>query len=273
MRKICLSILYVAVAGLCTQTVAQCHAPGFHLGQDFSNPEQGIGSLSISLQPKDFTVQKLSCLCQKLLIKNPKWEDALVQFFTSREAAGNMSHILSPEAPPEAKRWAREEHAFFSFNRSKHIEQLNIFPLGIRGPELLNTTIDLPVTTAPRCQLKIGSRCVMVALEEIDYPQETLKVRASGKVTVAGVIDRKGGVRQIRVVGIDVHPNDGNALASAALRDLGTWRFDSGDHNDAVQIIYTFEISTPDTLHWMDPRVSFEAPHEVHIKENPLSAH
>ena len=86
---------------------------------DFSNPQQGIGSLAISMRPKDFTVQKLKCLCLKLLKKNPTWEDALVQIFTSREAAGNMSHMLV-EPPPEAKLWERELHAFYSFNKSKH---------------------------------------------------------------------------------------------------------------------------------------------------------
>ena len=48
----------------------------------------------------------------------------------------------------------------------------------------------------------------MVALQEIDYPQQALKLRAGGKVTLAGVIDRKGGIRQLRIVSADIHPDD-----------------------------------------------------------------
>ncbi len=186
-RRLPLFTPFLIVVGLCMSTVAQCHAPIFQVGQDFSNPEQGIGSLSVSLQPKEFTVQKLSCLCQKLLKKNPKWERAGIEIFTSREAADNWSHVLSAEAPPEAKRWERELHASYSFNKSEHQDQLKILPFGLRGPASLDTIVDLPITTIARCQVELGSRCLMVALEDIGYPQEALKVRAGGKVTLAGV--------------------------------------------------------------------------------------
>jgi hypothetical protein len=267
MKMIHSSILLLVAVSFCTPATAQCPAPHFHIGQDFSNPQQGIGSLSVSLRPKDFTVQKLSCLCQKLLKKNPKWERAGVEFFTTREAAGNMSHMLT-EPPPEAKRWEREYHASYSFDKSKRQNQFAILPLGLRGPASLNTTIDLPLTTAPHCQLEIGSRCLMAALEEIDYPQEALKVRAGGKVTVAGVIDRDGGVRKIQVVSTDAQPNDGSALANAALHDLGTWRFDSGDRDDPIEIVYSFVISAPAPFNFAETRVNFFLPNKVEIQRS-----
>jgi hypothetical protein len=266
-----LFISALLVIGLCISTTAQCRAPHFHIGQDFSNPEQGIGSLAVSLQPKDFTFQKLSCLCQMLMKENPKWERGLVQIFTSRDAADNMSHMLQ-EPPPEAKRWDREDHAFCSLDKSRHEEQLTILPLGLHGPPSLKTITALPVTTITGCQVEIGHRCLVVALGGIiNYPEEALKLRAGGKVTVAGVIDRKGGMRQMRLVSADVHPDDGSSLENAALRDLGTWRFDSGDHSDAVQIVYSFEINAPDPLYSANTSASFSPPNEVEIRLSPTS--
>ena len=271
MRAIRLFTPFLVVVGLCTPAVTQCRVPGFKIGQNFSNPEQGIGSLSVSLQPKDFTVQKLACLCQILLKKNPQWKKAGVEMFTSREAANNWSHILSGEAPPEAKRWKKELHASYSFDKSTHQNQLDIIPFGFPGPASLDTTMDLPLTTAPHCQVEIGKRCLTVALQEIDYPQEALKLRASGKVTVAGVIDRKGGIRHLRVVSADIHPADGNVLANAALRDLSGWRFDSGDRDEDFQIVYSFEISAPDPFYRAETGVSFSLPNEVDVRVSPWS--
>jgi TonB-like protein len=269
MRTVHLFVLVVAV-GLCKPAVTQCRVPGFKIGQNFSNPEQGIGSLSVSLQPKDFTVQKLACLCQILLKKNPQWKKAGVEMFTSKDAAGNMSHMLV-EPPPEAKRWKKELHASYSFNKSIHQNQLEIIPFGFRGPASLNTTMNLPLTTPPHCQVEIGKRCLTVALQEIDYPQEALKLRASGKVTVAAVIDRKGGIRQLRVVSADIHPANGNVLANAALRDLSGWRFDSGDRDEDFQIGYSFEITTPDPFYRAETSVSFSLPNEVDVRVSPWS--
>ena len=271
MRTTRLFISFLVVVGFSTPAITQCHVPSFHIGQDFSNPDQGIGALSVSLQPKDFTVQKLACLCHALLKKNPQWKRAGVEIFTSREAAGNWSHMLSTESPPEAKRWKKELHASYSFNKSTQQNQFEIIPFGIRGPASLDTTMNLPLTTPPQCQVEIGKRCLTVALQEIDYPQEALKLRASGKVTVAAVIDRKGGIRQLRVVSADIHPANGNVLANAALRDLSGWRFDSGDRDEDFQIVYSFEITAPDPFYRAETSVSFSLPNEVDVRVSPWS--
>lgn len=86
-RMIAAILLILALADY---SLAQCHAPHFRVGKDFSSRDDALGSLFISIRARDLTIDKLGCLVQTLSKRHPAWKDAGVLIFDSREAANNF---------------------------------------------------------------------------------------------------------------------------------------------------------------------------------------
>jgi hypothetical protein len=124
-----LASVYLSLA-LGTCAFAQCHAPRYRVGRDFTNPELAAGSVYISIQPKDFTLKRLVCLAQTLTRNQPEWKSTSVLMFISVDAALYFDAAWKIEGPPQSEKWASQLHAVYSFDRASHEERLNILPLG-----------------------------------------------------------------------------------------------------------------------------------------------
>jgi len=252
----CLALLGAAPAS------AQCRSPHFRTGQDYG------GSLFVSLQPRDFTLDKLTCLAQALRNRRRDRRSFSILFFDSDEAAKYFQPPVEGY-PPRWPEWAKELHAIYSFEADKHEESLDIMPLGYNTGPSLTTKIDLPFAAEPRCRLEMQNRCLIAAVEKITYPQEALKTRASGVIALTGAIERDGRVTGLHVAEADVKPGEEKEwLVNAALHDLKTWQFDAGGHADPIQIIYSFAVDSS-LPRGAVPEVQCVLPNTVKVRANP----
>lgn len=254
---ICLVLLVGAPAS------AQCHPPHFRTGQDYG------ASLFISVERRDFTLDKLTCLAQALRDRHPDWKTFGVIFFDSYEAAQYFHGQQVEDIYPKWPEWAKEVHAMYSFDADKHEESLEIWPVGFTSAPSLDTTVNLPLAGARHCRLEIQNRCLMAAMEKITYPQGAPPTRASGTVALVGLIRRDGRVTGLRVAEVDVRPaQEKGRLANAALNDLETWQFDAGGHDDPIRIVYSFAIDAA-LPRGVAPEVRWVSPNEVEVRANP----
>ena len=238
---------------------AQRDMPSFYTGQDYG------ASLYISIKPQDFTLERLVHLAQALRLRRPEQKNFGVFFFSSDEAASYF------QPPVEGLRgtplMARQFHAYYSFEEAKHEESLSIMPLGYYH-SLLETKMDVPLVGKPHCRLEIQSRCLISALNTMAYPSRAISARASGRIVLAGMIERDGGVAGIHIDEVDVRPDKWKSrLASAAMGDLRTWHFDAGSRTDNFRITYSYFINPllpkgGTSEEWIDPN-------EVRVGANP----
>jgi len=241
---------------------AECRPPHFRIGQDY------CGSVFVSIDRRDFAIKKLICLAQTLRRDRGTFG---VEFFDSYEAAQSFRGMPPEGGPPTTwYDWAKEVHAGYSFDVAKHEESIDISPMGDNTAPSWFTRISLPLAGAAHCRLEIQDRCLMAAMEKITYPQEALKMRASGVVTLAGTMQRDGRVAGLRVAEADVKPPQGREqLVAAALQDLKTWQFDTAAHEDAIRIAYSFAIDTalprgaPAQARWVSPN-------RVEVRADPV---
>jgi TonB family protein len=245
-----------------TPASAQCRPPSFRSGQDYG------GSFLVSIQPRDLTLDKLTCLARALRNRRRDRKSFSVLFFDSDEAAKYFQPPVEGY-PPRWPKWAKELHAIYSFDADKHEESLDILPLGYNtGPSLVSR-IDLPPSTPPRCRVEIQNRCLIAAAEKITYPREALKSRASGVIVLKAAIGRDGRVTGLRVAEANVQPSEEKArLANATLQDLKGWRFDAAGHNDPIQITYAFAIDASLARGGV-PEVHWVSPSRLEIRANP----
>ena len=227
-------MLLMFLGGLfCAQHVsAQCRAPKFRIGRDFGT------SIFISVSARDFTVDKLICLSRELRVRRHASGRFAVSFFGSKEAAAYFAPMIEDLYREE---FGSQLHADYSFDPEKG-ETLSISPMGFSTPPSLLTTLTLPLKAAAHCNLQLGERCLIV-VPTTQYPLEALKKGTSGDVTLAGTIKADGEVKNIHVVGADVNPGEGkNDLANAAVQTLGSWQFDAGPADEAIQITFSYVV-------------------------------
>jgi outer membrane biosynthesis protein TonB len=111
-------------------------------------------------------------------------------------------------------------------------------------------------------------RCLMAVVEQIAYPEEALEGRTSGTVTLTGRIEKDGGVAAIRVMN-DLGASRGDdALVHAAAKNLGSWQFDRGMTDDAMQVTYSYDIDTSLPL-GIKTHVEWKLPEGIMIRGNP----
>jgi TonB family protein len=174
---------------------------------------------------------------------------------------------ISPRLFRAKERWAKAFHAFYSFEGDKNEETLDILPVGHHSPSLQNK-LHLPLVPEWHCQSEIQNRCLIAAMEKITYPQGVLKARASGVVELTGTVDRNGRVTGVHVVDASVRLGAEKAqLANEAARDLKTWRFDAGGHDDPIRIVYSFEFDAS-LPRGGRAEVEWVSPNQVKVRAN-----
>jgi len=261
----CLSAIGATLAGCLiflagAPASAQCRPPQFRMGQDYGS------SVFVSIERRDFTIEKLTCLARTL---RRRWSTFGVVFLDSYEAAQNYRGAPVEDIYPKWPEWAKEVHALYSFDASKHEESLEVWPMGENTAPSWSTTIALPIVGAPHCRLEIQNRCLMAAMEKVTYPQEAPETRASGVVMLVGTIGRDGGVSGLRVETADVKPPPGREqLVRAAIQDLKAWQFDAAAHDDPIRIVYSFAIDTA-RPRGAPPQVRWVSPNQVEVRANP----
>ncbi len=259
MIRIATVVSLVFTAGACA--FAQCRAPGYKVGANLSDPEEGL--IFLSIRPGDLAIDKLVCLGQKLRERNPRWRSLGVSIFTSLEGArdyrgpGRECDSGCVERPDDL-------HAIYGYDRDGHKESLEILPLGERSSEFMNTTLDIPIGGNSHCHLEMNGRCLL-SLEWTGYPAVASKARASGRVVLTGIIGRDGRVRRIRAEGSDASADEGRkGLENEARQNLSTWRLDAKPHEDPIRITYSYVITgLPARL--VQP-VEYELPNQVVIR-------
>lgn len=221
----------------------QCQVPRFQEGKDFSGKTSG--SLFLALEPRDFTIEKLTCLVEHLRSRNPGWKTAMVLIFSSKEAANNFNPGPEITAPMALwQEWARHKHVSY-FLDSDGKEYFYITPLGYREDPSLHTKVDLPTSASPRCQLEILNRCLMAVVGDITYPGNARKNATFGRVTLSALIERDGSTSHIEVKDADVRPAEfKEALLAAAVQNLRTWQFDASGQETPFQIDYSYVIDS-----------------------------
>jgi hypothetical protein len=243
MRTLTVICLLVSLSGWAS---AECKAPRFHKGLDFSGTD--AGSLSVSIEPRDFTIEKLTCLIEHLKKRNPGWKRAGVWIYSSREAAEN--YVSSDEIPVSMtlwREWARHRHASY-YLEPDGTEYFYISPFGDRVVDpMYYWKLDLPLSGRPRCGriAMLLDRCLIAVVGDTTYPQTALKNAAFGRVTVTGWIERDGSVNRIDVKDADVRPPQfKELLTSAAVENLKTWQFGVSDEATPFQIDYSYVMDT-----------------------------
>lgn len=256
-----LAALCVALS-LGVSAAAQCRAPRFRKGRDYG------GSMYVSIRPKDFTLDSLTCLGQTLRKNRRAWKSFQVLFFTSRDGAYNFS-----PAPIEVQRawwsqWARKLHAGYFFDAEKHEEYLEIMPLGYEDESYYSKVV-LPLAATPHCRLDIAGRCLTAVGQPVAYPEDALRARASGRIVLTGTINRSGGVTGLQVAEADVNPREEKeSLVNATILNLNTWQFDSAKRDDLFRINYSYVIHTLLARGSMS-EVVWALPNEITVRGNP----
>lgn len=246
--------------------LAQCHAPHFRLGKDFSSKDDADGSLWISIGSRDFTVNKLTCLVQDLRKHHPNWTDAGVFIFGSHEAAKYFQPPVEGY-PPKWPEWAKQFRALYSYNVTRHEEYLTLLPLGYGTPPALSTRIDLPFTKAPHCKMEMNGRCLIAVPGEPAYPEESLKARLTGEIVLTGIIRRNGKVTGVRVAeGEASSGGEKNLLMETSIRNLRSWQFDPAPRDVSFNVAFVYAINpNPSTGSW----VKWDLPAQLTIWGNP----
>jgi len=108
-----------------------------------------------------------------------------------------------------------------------------------------------------------------IAMEQISYPQEALKKRATGVVVLTGVIRRDGQCAGLHLQETDVKAGeDTEWLVNVAFQDLRTWQFDAAERDDAVRVTYSFAVDAS-LPRGVAPQVEWVSPSQVKVRANP----
>jgi hypothetical protein len=219
---------------------AACNAPRYRLGRVWVDAASTV-DLNISIQLGDFAPDRLICLAKTLKAHYPA-RDMSVFIFSSQEAA--LGYVPPVERTPKLVEYESKLHGLYFYSRAKHEEYLLILPDGhsqnVNSP--LTTRIDLPIERVPVCRLEAKGRCLL-EFQHIDYPASIEgRKGVTGRVTLAGRIDRNGVMSGVSVVGAQISPVElRTLLVTAASRNLGTWRFAPSGRTDEVRITYEFD--------------------------------
>jgi TonB family protein len=227
--------------------------------------------MNISIPMSDFAPNRLVCLAQTLKERYGEQRGIEVLIFSTRAAAMHYTMPLSGDSVKPRVNWAARMYATYFFHPDKHEEYLYLTPDPMR-PSIdspLVTRIDLPVTNLPACPLRINGRC-LVALEDIEYPNEALKAKMSGTVTLTGIVSREGKITHIQVAEANSSPAEGkDLLVREAANNLSTWHLEEARQVESVRITYSFVIdSSLPRRGQVD--VQLALPNQVTIRGNPI---
>jgi len=257
-----------------TGAFAQCHPPHYRMGLIFADdPKAIVASISMSLQ--DFSPRNLICLAGHLRERYPGRTSMLFTIFDSNKPTHYNIFPVELEHSEGLQKLLDHAHARYFVDAAKHEDYIELLPLGVWASSLLparpwsySTRIDLPLAATPHCFLEMDNRC-FVALENIVYPDEALKRSVEGKVVLAGTIGRSGKVDHVRVVKAESAPEAmKDLLATAAVKNLSSWRLEPGPRREMIQITYSYAIdkTVPYPSRW---DVKWALPNEVTIRGRP----
>jgi len=157
----------------------------------------------------------------------------------------------------------------YFYNKNKHEEYVLLMPdaLHSQADSPLVTRIDLPAQAIPDCRLQINHRC-LIAFEDaqhlLRYPEDALRSNASGTVVLTAKISPTGEVKDVEQVNDESGAANANPiLASSALENLRTWRFERGDKEESIRLAYSYEIGDPGSN---KPQLEFGLPTKVTIR-------
>jgi TonB family protein len=248
---------------------AQCRAPTYVVALNFIAPHGSIGTMQVSVDPADVTVETLVCLARILRVEHPEWTDVFVPILDSYEAARSFQ----PDMSMNLENWrpSDDKHvrAVYFLDSKPAREYLQFTPLGWEQTYPtgdFGTRIDFLAADAvnPRCPVAFGDRCLM-ALAAYRYPDERRKENVFGSVTLTARIARSGEVVAIR----NTATTGGAGLVREAMQNLRSWRFEPAPHEDAIEITYNYisdlEIP-PGTV-----TVQLESPNLVTFRANPIN--
>jgi len=227
-----------------------CVAPQFTVGQSIEESEEFV-LLAVSLRPIDFTRARLICLAKQFRTTYRKSEQITVHMFSSLQAARDYSIARGDEAPAVYRRYdpysntIRQLHATYVFSRSHSEEYVTIRPLGSDLVGAFDTRIDLPVKSLPECMHAVKRRCP-VALDEIQYPIDSLLAGHTASVEVTATIATSGSVGNIKVRNVVSSEDKAREkFVREAIENLETWRFEAMPRMDSLRITYSFSIEGP----------------------------
>ena len=267
-----LVVCLVLAAG--TGAFAQCHPPHYRMGLIFADdPKAIVASISMSLQ--DFSPRDLICLATHLRERYPGRTSMMFTIFDSNKPTHYNIFPVELEHSEGLQKLLDHVHARYFLEASKHEEYIELLPLGalaggsmvaLAGP--YSTRIDLPLAATAHCFLEMDNRC-FVALGDVLYPEEAFKRSVEGKVVLTGTISRSGKVDHVRVVKAESAPEAmKDLLATAAVKNLSSWRLESGPRRETIQITYSYAIdkTVPYPSRW---DVKWALPNEVTIRGRP----
>lgn len=252
-----------------------CSAPLYRTGIIWENSRSTI-AMQISIRVVDLAPARLRCLAEALRQRYQDRDRINVIIFSSQSAAKHCNPSPYGDGPrlqdtDRAEFCINQMHAMYSFDATKEEEYVEIMPVrGSIDGGTWGTRIDLPETNATQCGLQIEGRCLLV-LRDLNYPQDVLKEKASGSVTLEGTIGKTGTVNGIHGVGPSTNPSTAyDLLAHQAVQNLKTWRFESSSRRDRIRITYRYIIDP--SLRPGGTDVQFALPHEVVIRTGPSTS-
>ena len=243
---------------------AQCRPPNFRVGQDY------IAAMFISMDLRDFTLDRLTCLAQTLRNSRSDRDSFAVFFFDSHEAARKFRGMpVEGGQPPRWSQWAKHLHASYSFDAGKE-ETLSLTPMGFATATALASKLDVPIATPPYCHVELANRCLVAGLDRIAYPTEARRSSSEVAFVLAGTILPNGRVSAVHLADRPIRADrTSQRLAQAAIRDLQTWQFDTGKTRDTMRIEHSF--STDDSLpEGSPPQVQWTPPNQVKIRAGKI---
>jgi hypothetical protein len=269
-RLLIVAAAFVAASNAATASAA-CVPPAFEIGQSVSET-QSLVILNVSVQPIDFTRQRLVCLAEVLRQRYREASRISVLIFSSPEAARDYTVVRGDDAPPVHGRYdasanvIRQLHASYEYSSEDSENFIVLKPLGNDRGGPFDTRIDLPVTAPTKCDYEIRSRC-LVALDEVVYPIEALLAHTVAAVPLTATIDKDGAVINVREAGSAKGRSPAESvLAQEAAENLRTWRFEASQHIDRLRVIYRYQINGTVPPRGGSVRVTLRLPSQVVVQ-------
>lgn len=247
-----------------TCVAAECRAPRYRKGHVWEDSPATL-MMNISIQMRDFAPERLVCLAEALKQRySKKHKELLIYVFSSFDSAKHFTKPLVGDwvgTPPID--WESQLHATYSFNTDRGEDRVTISPYG--NNREFSTKIDLPAEILPPCTLALGGRCLLT-MDRVWYPWDAWKVGYSGTVTIEGVIDEDGRMKDIKVAGAAVPPDEAQSILNQeALQNLRSWHFEPANRQDPIRITYDYECD-PSLGPPNRPLIRFDLPHRIEIR-------
>jgi TonB family protein len=266
-------LILCLVAATCQSAAANCEPPHYDTGKVWESSKSKL-LMTVSIKISDFAPQRLVCLAEAFKQKYADLEHIDILVFSSLDAARYWLPFQADSVPTSKKHgkaydsywfFARQLHALYSYHADKREEYILIKPLGSHKEGPYDTRIILPPAATPHCRFEIYDRCLL-ALEDIEYPVEPLKAKASGMVTLAGTVARDGKMTRIQVAKANTSSAEWKDLfVREAVNNLKTWRLEAAEHKDSVRITYTYSMDS--SLRYPGQvQVDLALPNEVRIR-------